>query len=150
MEDFNECENFHMGGYFNISEQFIRHFVTQGDGNIVNISNIQGVGAPAFETYEGTDMHSPVEYTVVKHGLLGMTKYVAKMFKKDNIRANAISPGGILDAQPERFLKQYRKRCGMKGMLNPSDLSGALIYLLSDASSCVNGQNVIVDDGFCL
>ncbi|WP_196777530.1 oxidoreductase [Malaciobacter marinus] len=150
MEDFNEFINLHLGGYFNISQQFIKYFLEQKHGNIVNISSIQGISAPAFETYEGTSMHSPIEYTVVKHGLIGMTKYMAKMLKKDGIRVNAISPGGILDNQPEIFLKQYKKRCGIKGMLDAKDLTGALIYLLSDSSKYVNGQNIIVDDGFSL
>lgn len=150
MEDFNSFIELHLGGYFNISQQFIRYFLKQGHGNIINISSIQGIAAPAFETYEGTDMHSPIEYTVAKHGLLGMTKYMAKMFRKDGIRVNAISPGGILAGQPERFLQQYKNRCGTKGMLDVDDLTGALIYLLSDSSKYLNGQNIIVDDGFSL
>ena len=150
MEDFNEFSNLHLGGYFNISQQFIKYFLEQKYGNIINISSIQGIGAPAFETYEGTSMHSPLEYTVVKHGLLGMTKYMAKMFKKNGIRVNAISPGGILDNQPEIFLEQYKKRCGTKGMLDSKDLTGALLYLLGDNSKYVNGQNIVVDDGFSL
>ena len=150
MDDFNAFLNLHLGGYFNISQNFIRYFLKQGHGNIINISSIQGIGAPAFETDEGTNMHSPVEYTVVKHGLLGMTKYMAKMFKKDNIRVNAISPGGILDGQPEPFLSQYKKRCGTKGMLDANDICGALVYLLSDSSKYLNGQNIVVDDGFSL
>ena len=150
MEDFNEFSNLHLGGYFNVSQQFIKYFLEQKYGNIINISSIQGIAAPAFETYEGTSMHSPIEYTTVKHGLIGMTKYMAKMFKKDGIRVNAISPGGILDNQPEIFLEQYKKRCGIKGMLDATDLTGALIYLLSDVSKYVNGQNIIVDDGFSL
>lgn len=148
--DFSDFLTLHLGGYFNISQQFIKYYLEQGFGNIVNISSIQGVAAPAFETYEGTDMHSPIEYTVAKHGLLGMTKYFAKMFKKDNIRVNAISPGGILDKQPERFLQQYKNRCGNKGMLDSQDLNGTLLYLLSDMSKFLTGQNLIVDDGFSL
>lgn len=150
MEDFNEFLNLHLGSQFALSQRFIRYFLKQGHGNIINISSIQGVGAPAFETYEGTDMHSPIEYTVAKHGLIGMTKYMAKMFKKDGIRVNAISPGGILDNQPEPFLSQYKKRCGTKGMLDSHDLAGALLFLLSDGSTYVNGQNIIIDDGFGL
>ncbi|WNL12624.1 oxidoreductase [Aliarcobacter cryaerophilus] len=151
IDDFNEFLNLHLGGYFNVSQQFIKYFLEKKiEGNIVNISSIQGIIAPAFETYEGTNMHSPVEYTAVKHGLLGMTKYMAKMFKKDGIRVNAISPGGILDNQPEQFLNQYKKRCGTKGMLNSEDLSSSLVYLLSDNSKYINGQNIVVDDGFTL
>lgn len=148
--DFSDFLTLHLGGYFNVSQQFIKIFIEQGHGNIINISSIQGVAAPAFETYEGTDMHSPVEYTVAKHGLIGMTKYMAQLFKKEGIRVNAISPGGILAGQPERFLKQYQRRCGKKGMLDSSDLTGALLYLLSDSSKYVTGQNLIIDDGFGL
>jgi len=149
-DDFSAFTNLHLSGYFIVSQQIISYFLKQGYGNIVNISSIQGVAAPAFETYDGTDMHSPIEYTVVKTGLIGMTKYMAKMFKKDNIRVNAISPGGILDAQPEIFLKQYKEKCGNKGMLDAKDLAGSLIYLLSDESKYVNGHNIVVDDGFVL
>ena len=70
MNDFNAFLNLHLGGYFNISQNFIKYFLEQGHGNIINISSIQGIGAPAFETYEGTNMHSPVEYTVVKLAFL--------------------------------------------------------------------------------
>lgn len=149
-EDFSEFLTLHLGGYFNTSQQFVQYFIKQGWGNIINISSIQGVAAPAFETYEGTSMHSPVEYTVAKHGLIGLTKYMAKMFKKDGVRVNAISPGGILDRQPEQFLEQYKKKCGRKGMLDSDDIVGALLFLLSDLSGYVTGQNLIVDDGFCL
>lgn len=148
--DFSEFLTLHLGGYFNASQQFVRFFLGQGYGNIINISSIQGVAAPAFETYEGTNMHSPVEYTVVKHGLIGMTKYMAKMFRKEGIRVNAISPGGVLDQQPELFLAQYKKRCGTKGMLDASDLVGGFLYLLNDSSKYLTGQNLIVDDGFGL
>ena len=148
--DFCDFISLHLGGYFNISQQFIKYFLKQKNGNIINISSIQGVIAPAFETYRKTNMHSPIEYTVAKTGLLGMTKYMAKMFKKKNIRVNAISPGGILDNQPKIFLKQYKKRCGTKGILNSEDLVGTLLYLLSDNSKHINGQNIVVDDGFTL
>ena len=73
-----------------------------------------------------------------------------KNFKGLNIRVNAISPGGIADNQPNKFLNAYNKNCSTKGMLDTDDLSGTLIYLLSDMSKYVNGQNIIVDDGFTL
>ena len=75
---------------------------------------------------------------------------MAKYLKGMNIRVNAISPGGILDSQPEVFLDAYKRECLNKGMLDKNDITGTLIYLLSDMSKFVNGQNIIVDDGFCL
>ena len=132
------------------SQQFAEYFKVQGYGNIVNISSIYGVVAPKFEIYENTVMTMPVEYAAIKAGLINLTRYMAKYFKKMNIRVNALSPGGILDKQPESFLDAYAAQCLNKGMLDKSDLSGTLIYLLSDMSKYVNGQNIIVDDGFTL
>ena len=67
-----------------------------------------------------------------------------------NVRVNAISPGGILDGQPDEFIRKYNQECSTKGMLDGKDLNGTLIFLLSDMSSYVNGQNLVVDDGFIL
>ena len=67
-----------------------------------------------------------------------------------NIRFNSVSLGGILNNQPESFLKGYKSYCLTKGMLNPEDISGTILYLISDNSEYVNGQNIIVDDGFTL
>lgn len=149
-EDFCVNTNLQLGGAFLIMQQFAKYFKEQGYGNIVNISSIQGVVAPKFETYEGTSMSSPVAYSAIKAGVIHMTKYVAKYLKGSNIRVNCISPGGILDGQNELFLKQYKDVCLNKGMLNNSDLNGSLIYLLSDFSQYMNGQNIVVDDGFSL
>lgn len=148
--DFCENLNLNLGGYFLTSQQFALYFQTQGFGNIINISSIYGVVAPKFEIYANTSMGVPVEYAAIKSALLHLTKYMAKYFKGMNIRVNAISPGGIEDNQPETFLANYKQQCLNKGMLDKSDLAGTLIYLLSDMSRYVNGQNIIVDDGFCL
>jgi len=75
---------------------------------------------------------------------------MAKYLKGTGIRVNAISPGGILDAQPDAFLERYKVNCLSKGMLEVKDLNGTLLYLLSDMAAYVNGQNIIVDDGFSL
>lgn len=148
--DFSHNISLNLGGYFLTSQQFSEFFKIQGHGNIINISSIYGVVAPKFEVYENTTMTMPVEYAVIKSGLIHLTKYMAKYFKGMNIRVNALSPGGILDKQPEQFIESYNEQCLTKGMLNKSDLKGTLIYLLSDMSKYVNGQNLIVDDGFVL
>jgi NAD(P)-dependent dehydrogenase (short-subunit alcohol dehydrogenase family) len=149
-DDFCENINLNLGGYFLTSQQFALFFKMQGYGNIINISSIYGVIAPKFEIYENTEMTMPVEYAVIKSGLIHLTKYMAKYFKNFNIRVNAISPGGILNNQPKEFLQKYNNYSLSKGMLNPKDLTGTLIYLLGDMSHFVNGQNIIVDDGFSL
>ncbi len=149
-EDFVENTGLNLGGYFLASQQFAGFFKKQGYGNIINIASIYGVVAPRFEIYEDTPMTTPIEYAAIKSGLIHLTKYMAKYFKGMNIRVNTLSPGGILDSQPESFLKQYKKICLNKGMLDKADLQGTLVYLLSDMSQYVNGQNIVVDDGFSL
>lgn len=149
-DDFCENLNIHLGGYFLASQQFASHFKKQGYGNIINMSSIYGVVAPRFEIYEDTKMSMPVEYAAIKSSVLHLTKYMAKYFKGSNIRVNAISPGGIFDNQNPSFLEKYSALACSKGMLDKSDLKGTLIYLLSDMSKYVNGQNIIVDDGWSL
>ena len=148
--DFVENLGLNLGGYFIASQQFSKYFQIQGYGNIVNISSIYGVIPPKFEIYNNSKMTMPVEYAAFKSGLIHLTKYMAKYFKGMNIKVNAISPGGIFDYQPEAFIQAYNKECLTKGMLDPNDISETLVYLLSDMSTYVNGQNIIVDDGFTL
>ena len=138
-EDFCENVSVHLGGYFLTSQQFAKYFAETGCGNIINISSVYGVIAPKFEIYKDTPMTMPVEYAAIKSALIHLTKYMAKYLKDKNVRVNCISPGGILD-----------KHCLSKGMLDPEDIMGALVFLLSDASKFINGQNIIVDDGFTL
>jgi NAD(P)-dependent dehydrogenase (short-subunit alcohol dehydrogenase family) len=71
-----------------------------------------------------------------------------KYFYGCKIRFNCLSPGGILDSQPEEFIQRYAAYSQSRGMLNPDDITGALIFLLSEQSHYINGQNIIVDDGW--
>lgn len=148
--DFCENVGLHLGGYFLVSQQFGLYFRKQGGGNIVNMSSIYGVMAPRFEVYQGTPMTMPVEYAAIKSAVIQLTRYFAQYFKGDGIRVNSLSPGGILDRQPEAFLQKYQAHCNGKGMLDPQDVNGSLLFLLSDASKYITGQNLIVDDGFSL
>jgi len=148
--DFCENVGMNLGGYFLTSQQFAAYFEKQGYGNIINLASIYGVIAPRFEIYDNTHMTTPVEYAAIKSGLIHLTKYMAKYFKGKNIRVNTISLGGIEDKQPDPFLKAYKEFCLNKGMLDAKDISGTVLYLLSDLSEFVNGQNIVVDDGFTL
>lgn len=148
--DFCENISLNLGGYFQTSKIFAQYFYSQSHGNIVNIASIYGVIAPRFEIYDNTTMTMPVEYAAIKSGVIHLTRYMAKYFKGRRIRVNALSPGGILDGQDRQFLTAYAAYCSNKGMLDKSDLSGGLVFLLSDSSEFVNGHNLIIDDGFTL
>lgn len=148
--DFCENVSLHLGGYFLVAQRFAGYFRSHGGGNIVNMASIYGTMVPRFEVYANTPMTMPVEYAAIKSSIIQLTRYFAQYFKADGVRCNVLSPGGILDQQPETFLKQYNSHCGAKGMLEAQDIVGALVFLLSDDSRYVTGQNLIVDDGFCL
>lgn len=146
------CDNVsrHLGGYFLVAQQFGIVFREQNAGTIINMGSVYGLVAPRFQVYTGTKMTMPVEYAAIKAAVLHLTRYFAQYFKGSNVRVNSISPGGIRDGQPPEFLEHYQQFAGSKGMLDPSDIEGALLFLLSDMSQFVNGQNIVVDDGWSL
>jgi len=149
-EDFSQNVSMHLGGCFLAAQQFVAYFRSQGHGSIVNMASIYGVIAPRFDIYSQTAMTVPVEYAAIKSAVIHLTKYMARYLKGTHIRINCISPGGILDGQPKGFLERYKHHALSKGMLETDDLQGTLLFLLSDLSQFVNGQNIVVDDGWSL
>lgn len=150
-DSFCENMNLQLGGYFLTSQKFAQYFKKQGRGSIINLGSVYGCVAPRFDLYEGTSMVGmPVEYPLIKSSIVQLTKYLAVLLKGSGVRANCISPGGVLDSQPQVFLERYNKQCTSKGMLDADDLNSTLLYLLDEKSKFINGQNIIVDDGFVL
>lgn len=149
-KDFCENVDMHLGGYFLCLQQFSLFFKKQGHGNVVSMASIYGLAAPRFEVYEGSGFTMPVEYAAIKAGVIHLTKYFVNYYAGKNIRFNCISPGGIENGQPAEFIKKYKEHALSKGMLDRKDICGTLVYLLSDASSYINGQNLVVDDGWTL
>ena len=149
--DFCENTGLHMGGYFLFMQSCARYALDrQRPFSLVNLSSIYGSITPRFDVYAGTAMTMPVEYAAIKAGLEHMTRYVNAYMKgrQAGFRANCVSPGGILAGQDEQFLARYGAHCLSKGMLDSADVTGAIVFLLSDASRYVVGQNLVVDDGF--
>ncbi len=149
-DDFLENINLSIGGFFLTSKIFSKQFIMQGFGNIINIASIYGVIPPKFQIYDGTKMTMPVEYAIIKSSMIHFTKYLASYLAGKNIRVNAISPGGIFNNQPKSFVESYNQYCLSKGMLDPDDVSSLLIFLIDDASSYINGENIVIDDGFTI
>ena len=132
------------------SQKIIDYFINKKKGNLILFSSIQGISAPKFSHYSNTNMSSPIEYSAAKAGIINMTKYIAKFCEKKKIRVNCISPGGVLDNQPKKFIKRYKESCLSKGLLDSNDLNGIVEFLVSEKSNFINGQNIIIDDGWSL
>ena len=139
-----------LGSSIILAKVISKYFIKQKYGNLIFFSSIQGISAPKFEHYLNTDMVSPIEYSATKAGIINITKYLAKYLKGKNIRVNCVSPGGILNKQPKNFLKRYKNSCLSKGMLDSKDLIGIVEFLISEKSKYINGQNIIIDDGWSL
>jgi NAD(P)-dependent dehydrogenase (short-subunit alcohol dehydrogenase family) len=122
----------------------------QGAGSVVNIASIYGVVSPDFRIYEGAEqMTNPPSYGFAKAGMIQLTRYFAVLYASRGVRVNCISPGGLFsEGMPSRFVAEYEKRTPMRRMGGPNDLKGAALFLASDASSYVTGQNLIVDGGY--
>ncbi|MBN1198260.1 MAG: SDR family oxidoreductase [Bacteroidales bacterium] len=150
LADFNQNVALHLGGYFQVMQQFSMFFRKQGFGNVVNIASVYGIIAPRFEIYRKAGFTMPVEYAAIKAAVIHLTRYFATYYKGSNIRFNCISPGGVFNDHNEEFREAYSRYALNKGMIEDSDLNGALVFLLSDGSSCINGYNLVVDDGFSL
>jgi len=119
-------------------------------GSIINLGSIYGVQAPDFDIYNGTDLTSPVEYAAIKGAILNFTRYLASYLGKDGIRANVLSPGGVFDNQDAQFVTQYESKTPLSRMAAPEDFKGAIVYLASDSSSYMTGQNIIIDGGWTI
>jgi NAD(P)-dependent dehydrogenase (short-subunit alcohol dehydrogenase family) len=142
-----------LGGAFNCARVFGAYMATQERGVIVNIASDLGVIAPDQRLYrvEGRsdDLQpvKPVTYSVVKHGLIGLTKYIATYWADRGVRCNTLSPGGIYAGQSDEFVRRLSDLVPLGRMANADEYRGAIAFLCSDASSYMNGANLIVDGG---
>ena len=117
--------------------------------NIINIASIYGQLGPDWGLYEGTQMSNPAAYGASKAGLIQLTKWLSTTLAQQ-VRVNAISPGGVIAEQPNNFIESYNSRTPLGRMANYEDFCGTLIYLASDMSEYVTGQILNVDGGWCV
>jgi NAD(P)-dependent dehydrogenase (short-subunit alcohol dehydrogenase family) len=136
-------------GLFVCSQVFAEQMQAQGrGGSIVNISSIYGIVGPTFAIYAGTQMSNPPDYAFAKGGIINFTRYLATCYAPYGIRANCLSPGGYYTGQPEAFVRNYEEHTPLGRMARWNDLKGAAVFLASDASQYVTGQNLAVDGGW--
>lgn len=125
----------------------------EGRGSIINISSIYGLLSPCQDIYEfrrrrGEVFFKPVAYSVSKSAVLNLSRYLATYWAKAGVRVNTLTLGGVFNDQPREFLEAYCRRVPMGRMARADELSGAVLFLASDASSYMTGSNLIVDGGW--
>ena len=121
-------------------------------GSIINTLSIYGIVAPDQRIYEGSEyegraINTPAVYSASKAALWGLTKYLAAYWGHRGVRVNAITPGGVFSGQNDTFVARYSNRVPLNRMAEADEMTGAAVFLASDASSYVTGQNIVVDGG---
>lgn len=141
-----------LDGMFNIARTFGEAMARRGRGSIIQTASIYGVVAPDQRIYEnsmylGRPINTPAVYSASKAGVIGLTRHLAAYWAESGVRVNTLTPGGVESGQNEEFNRRYSARVPMGRMARADELVGAMIFLASDASSYVTGQNIVVDGG---
>ena len=140
-------------GAFLCSQVIGSEMARRKHGVIVNVASDLALIAPDQRLYRQSGLPDdqqpvkPVTYSVVKTGLIGLTRYLATYWANDGVRVNAMSPGGVFNNQPEEFVQRLSNLIPLGRMANADEYQAAIIYLCSDASSYMTGTNLIVDGG---
>lgn len=148
--DFLHVLDVNVVGAFNAAQVFGETMADAGRGSIVNIGSLYATIAPIPELYDHFDppFHKPPAYGASKAALVNLTRYLARLWGPSGVRVNALSPGGVAGGQDEQFVAKFSARVPLGRMAVADDLVGPLLFLASDASRYVTGQNLQVDGGF--
>ncbi len=151
-ENFDWVMNVNLKGTFNCIQKYVDNYdsINQKQGCIINIASMYGLISPDFRIYSENDRKNSEVYGATKAGVIQMTKYFAVHLADRNIRSNSISPGGVynpVNPQGKEFIENYKYRCSMKRMAKAEEISSVALFLATELSSYVNGQNITVDGG---
>jgi NAD(P)-dependent dehydrogenase (short-subunit alcohol dehydrogenase family) len=148
IEDFAESMRVNATGCMDILREMADLIVLNGGGSIINIGSMMGMFGPDLSNYEGTNMGNPSpDYFFHNAGLLNLTRYMAQILAGKNVRINCVSPGGLFNNQPERFLENYTKKVPLRRMANRDDIKGLMVLLASEGGAYINGENILMDGG---
>ena len=152
LEQWNAALNVNLTGMFLITQACVKPMLAQGKkGSIINICSTYGLNGPDQRIYikDGERVaFKPVYYTVTKAGVMGFTRYLAAYYAGTDIRVNALTPGGVFNNHEDYFVKNYSAKTIIGRMAKKDEMNGALLFLASDASSYMTGNNVVVDGGW--
>ena len=153
LDQWRKIMSVNLDGMFLVAQAVGKQMVAQAkEGSIIQTASIYGVQSPDHRIYKssfylGRQINTPAVYTASKAGVIGLTKYLATYWADKGIRVNTLSPGGTESGQNDEFKRRYSNRIPMNRMADAHEMVGALLYLASDASSYVTGQNIVVDGG---
>lgn len=152
LEQWNAALNVNLTGLFLVTQACVRPMIERGKkGSIINICSTYGLNGPDQRIYikDGKRVaFKPVYYTTTKAGVMGFTRYLAAYYAGTEIRVNALTPGGVFNNHEDYFVKNYSAKTILGRMAKKDEMNGALLFLASDASSYMTGNNVIVDGGW--
>ena len=152
LADWNAAMNVNLTGMFLVTQACVKPMIAQGrKGSVVNICSTYGLNGPDQRIYikDGKRVaYKPVYYTVTKAGVMGFTKYLAAYYAGTEIRVNALTPGGVFNNHEDYFVQNYSAKTILGRMAKKDEMNGALLFLASDASSYMTGNNVVVDGGW--
>lgn len=153
LDQWNAALNVNLTGMFLVTQACVKQMIARGQkGSIINICSTYGLNGPDQRIYRKADgsqpAYKPVYYTVTKAGVVGFTKYLAAYYMETEIRVNMLTPGGVYNNHDETFAKNYAAKTILGRMARKDEMNGALLFLASDASSYMTGNNVIVDGGW--
>lgn len=135
------------------SKIFGTEMASNQKGVIINISSDLGLIAPDQRLYEVDGLKKnyqpvkPVTYSVIKHGLIGLTKYLSTYWAEKGVRVNTLCPGGVYTNHSDEFVKKISSLVPLGRMAHSDEYMGAIVFLVSDASSYMNGVNLVIDGG---
>jgi 2-deoxy-D-gluconate 3-dehydrogenase len=152
LDQWNAALEVNLTGIFLMTQACVKPMIAQGKkGSIINICSTYGLNGPDQRIYikDGKRVaFKPVYYTTTKAGVMGFTKYLSAYYAGTEIRVNALTPGGVFNNHEEYFVKNYSAKTILGRMARKDEMNGALLFLASDASSYMTGNNVIVDGGW--
>ena len=153
LDTWREIMAVNLDGAFLVAQEIGARMARRRRGSIIQTASIYGVVGPDQRIYEGSEyggrpINTPPVYSASKAGIVGLTRYWATYWGPRGVRVNTLTPGGVFAGQEQDFLDAYNRRVPMGRMAREDELDGAVLFLLSDASSYMTGANLVIDGGW--